>query len=211
MGNCSLWSWIVIPTWAICVISPDSEGIPSMTRSGRFSFNSWSGIWWWWAKSWSINAMPIAPQSISACVGISWLLMVNVQVITKCLPSIDSSNTSTFPTDKREIPKHCKASKTKLLPPTEEPSFTNWPNLFLIPLNVPQFLLPSPPLQLGWTSELFTSPCILPPSGQTHHSVNTSHPRCSLPIPPHKSFFGLHWDPEALVQYIRQLSRPVPL
>ena len=35
--------------------------------------------------------MPVAPQSISACVGISWLFMVNEQVITKCLPSIDPS------------------------------------------------------------------------------------------------------------------------
>jgi hypothetical protein len=53
--------------------------------------------------------MPVAPQSISACVGISWLFTVNNQVITKCLPSVDPSNTSTLLTDNREIPKHFKA------------------------------------------------------------------------------------------------------
>jgi len=49
--------------------------------------------------------MPIASQSITACVGISWSFMVNVQVITKCLPSIDHSNTSTLLTDNGKIQK----------------------------------------------------------------------------------------------------------
>jgi hypothetical protein len=66
--------------------------------------------------------MPVAPQTISACVGISWLFTVNEQVITKCLPSIDPSNTSTLQTDNREIPKHFKALKTKLFPSTKMPS-----------------------------------------------------------------------------------------
>jgi len=50
---------------------------------------------------------------------------VNVQVMTKLFPSIDPSNTSTLLTERREIPKHFKAFKTKLLPSTEEPSFFN--------------------------------------------------------------------------------------
>jgi hypothetical protein len=66
--------------------------------------------------------MPVAPQSISAFVGISWIFSVNEQVITKCLPSIDLSNTSTLLTDNREIPKHFKAFKTKLFPSTKVPS-----------------------------------------------------------------------------------------
>jgi hypothetical protein len=48
--------------------------------------------------------------------------MVNVQVITKCFPSIDPSNTSTLLTDNRKIPKHFKAFKTKLFPSTKEQS-----------------------------------------------------------------------------------------
>jgi len=51
--------------------------------------------------------------------------MVDVQVITHCFPSIDPSNTSTLQTDNREIPKHFKSFKTKLLLSTEEPSFFN--------------------------------------------------------------------------------------
>jgi len=72
-----------------------------------------------------MNAMPVAPQSISACVGISLLCTVNVQVITKCFPSIDPSNTSTLLTERREIPKHCKAFETKLFPSTKGPSSFN--------------------------------------------------------------------------------------
>jgi len=95
-----------MPTLAMCIISPDSMGLPSITSSCLFTFSSWRGISWWRAKSWSINAMPVASQSISICVAISWLFTVNEQVITKCLHSIDPSNTSTLLTDNREIPKH---------------------------------------------------------------------------------------------------------
>jgi len=69
--------------------------------------------------------MTVAPQSISACVGICWLFMVNLQVVTKCLPSIDTSNTSTLLTDKREIPKQFKVFDAKLLQSPEEPSIVN--------------------------------------------------------------------------------------
>ena len=106
ISNWSLRSWIIIPTLAICEISPDSVDLPSIASTCRFSFISWSVIWWWGAKSWSINAMPVAPQSISACVGISWSFTVNVQVLTECFPSIDPANTSTLLSDKHEIPKH---------------------------------------------------------------------------------------------------------
>jgi len=112
IGNHPLWSGNLTPTVAICVISPESIGLPSITSTCRMNFNSTSCIWWCRAKSWSMNAMPVAPQSISPCVDISWLFTVNVQVMTKCFLSIDPSNTSTLPTDKREIPKHLKAFKT---------------------------------------------------------------------------------------------------
>ena len=148
MGNCSLWPWNIITSVAIYVISPDSMGLPSITSSCHFSFNSWSGIWWWRAMSWSINAMPVAPQSINACVGISRSFTVNVQVITKCFPSIDPSNTSTLLTERREIPKHFKALKSKLLPSTAEPSFFNCPALLLIHRNLSRSLFPWLLLQL---------------------------------------------------------------
>jgi len=136
IGNCSLWSWIIIPSGAMCVICPDSIDLPLITSTCLRFLSSWSGIWWWRAKSSSINTMPVAPQSISAFVGISWLFTVNVQVITTCCPSIDPSNTSTLLTERREIPEHFKAFKTKLLPSTEEQSFFNWPVLFPIPWNL---------------------------------------------------------------------------
>ena len=121
-----------MPTLAICVISHDSISLPLITWTCFLSFSSWRGIWWWRAKSWCINAMPIAPQSISVYIGISWSIMINVQVITKCLPSIDSSNISTLLTDNREIPKHFKAYTTKLFLSTNAPSCSGCANLFPI-------------------------------------------------------------------------------
>src|SRR5882757_3181399 len=56
--------------------------------------------------------MPVALQSINACVGISSLFTVNEQVITECLPCNDLSNTST---DNREIRKHFKTFKKNFL------------------------------------------------------------------------------------------------
>jgi len=155
--------------------------------------------------------MPVAPQSISACVGISWLFTVNVQVITKCFPSIDHSNTSTLLTDKCEIPKHLKPSQTQLLLSTEEPSFFNWPNLFPIPQNLSRFLLPLPPLQPPYTSELSFSPHILLPCGWTHHDTNTFHPHTILHGLLQKSFSCLSWGPSAPVWYIPQVMQQEPL
>jgi len=133
MGNCSLWSWIIPPAWVIYVIYPDSIGLLSKTSTWRFSFRSWSGIWSWWAKSSSINAIPVELQSISACEGICWLFTVNVQVLTQCVPPINPSNTSTLLTERREIPKDLKAFKTKHFLSTKAPSCLGWPNLFPIP------------------------------------------------------------------------------
>jgi len=163
IGNCSLCSWIIIPTLGICGISPDLIGLPSMTSTCDFSFHSSSGIWWWPAKSWFINSMPGAPQSISVCVDISWLFTIHVQVITKCFPSIDPCNISTLLTDKREIPKRFKTSKTELFLWADEPSFFSWHNLFLISPNLSRFLFPLLPLQPPWMSESSSMLCILPP------------------------------------------------
>jgi hypothetical protein len=66
--------------------------------------------------------MPVAPQSINACGGISWLFMVNEQVMTKWLPCIDPFDTSILLNDSREIPEHFKPFKTKLFPSTKRPS-----------------------------------------------------------------------------------------
>ena len=142
MDKCSLWFCIITPTLAICVISLDSMDLLSITSISHFYFNSCSGIWWWWAKSWSKNTMPVAPQSVSAYVGISWIFTVNVQVIIECFPSIDPSNTSTLLTERFEIPKHFKAYKTNHFPSIKMPSIFHWPNLFLIPWSLTQFLLP---------------------------------------------------------------------
>jgi len=175
IGNGSLWSWIIIPILAICVMSPDSMGLLSITSTCHFSFRSWSGMWWWWANSWSINAMPVAPQSIRAFGGISWLCTVNVQGITKYFPAIDPSDTSTFLTDQCQIPIHFKGSKTQLLLSIEEPSFFNWLALFPIPRNRSRFLLPLLLLQPPWTSEPSSLLHTPPPCGQTPHSTNISH------------------------------------
>jgi len=116
-------------------------------------------------KSESWNAMPVAPQSISASVDISWLFMVNMQIITKCFPSIDLSNTSTLLPDNRKIPKHFKAFKAKLFRSTKTPSCLGWPNLFPIPRNLSWSLLPYSPLHPLWTSEQIFLLHILPPCG----------------------------------------------
>ena len=111
----SLWFSTIMPTLVRLVISPDSMDLPSIISTCLFYFNSWTGIMWWQAKSWSINSMPVAPQSSSACVHISGLFTVSLLVITKCFPSIDSYNTSTLLTDRCEIPIYFKAFETKLV------------------------------------------------------------------------------------------------
>jgi len=175
LGNCSLWSWIFIPSSAMCQISSESIGLPSITWTSGFSFYSWSDIWWYHTQSWFRITMPGAKQYSRACVGISWLFAVNVQVITKCFPFLDLSNTSTLLTDKREIPKHVKQFGTTLLLSTEEPSLFPWLALFPIPWNLSRLLLPLPPLQPHWPPK----PSFLPHTpqlcGRTHHNTNISH------------------------------------
>jgi len=122
IGNCSSCSWIIFHTLSRCVISPDSIGLQLMTSTCYFSFISCRGIWWWQKKSWSINAIPVAPQSISSCLGNSWISTVNVQVTTKWFHSIDHSKTSNLQTDKREIPTYFESFKTKDFLSTNEPS-----------------------------------------------------------------------------------------
>jgi len=95
-------------------MSPDSMGLPWITSTCCSSYHSCNDIWWLRTQSWSINAMPVAAQSIRACVGICSLFVVNMQVITKCFPSIDCFNTSTLLTERRNIPEHFKAFKAKL-------------------------------------------------------------------------------------------------
>jgi len=156
IGNCWPWFWIFMPTLLMCLISRDLMGLPSITSTYFLCSHCWSGTWWWWTKSISINAMPVAPQSMSTCVCISWLFMVNVQIITKCFTSIDPSNTFTLLTERPEMPKHFKAFETKLFPLTKEPSFINWPEFFLIPQNLTRFLLLRPRLQPPQLSEPFS-------------------------------------------------------
>jgi len=165
MGSCSLWSWIVTPNVAMCVISPDSLGLPSVTSTCRCSFNSWCGIGWWRAKSWSVTAMLVALQSSTAFVDISWLFTVTVQVITICFSSIDPANTSTLLTEQRKMPKHSKAFKTERLAATGEPSVFIWRNLLQIPRNLSQYPPALLPLQPPWMSEPSSLPHIAQPCG----------------------------------------------
>jgi len=148
MGNYSLWSWISIPTLALCLMSPDSKCLPSMTLILGLSCNSSNGIWWWRAKSGSIYPMPEAPQPMSTCVSICWLFTVNVQVITKCFSSIVSSDTSTLLTERCKIAKHLKAFKAILFLSTKTPSILNWPNHFPVIQKLTWFLLGLRQLQL---------------------------------------------------------------
>jgi hypothetical protein len=67
--NADPWSWFPrIPKFnlAMVVIVPDSIGLPSITSNYLDSFNSCSFNWWWWTKSLSMNAIPVARQSIKA-------------------------------------------------------------------------------------------------------------------------------------------------
>jgi len=152
-------------TLARWVRFPDSMVLPSITSTCLLFFSSCSGTWWWPAKSRSINAIPVAPQSINACVCIIWSQMVREQIITKCFPSIDPSNTSTLLIENRKIPKHFKAFESKLFLSIRGSHFPNRPGLFPSPLN-PAFLLSAflPPLPPWRTGPSF-SPHNPPPCG----------------------------------------------
>jgi len=67
--------------------------------------------------------------------------MVNVQIITQSLPSIDLSNTPTLQTDNCEIPNHLKVYETKLFPLAKKPSLLGLSNLFPILWNLTWFQL----------------------------------------------------------------------
>jgi len=127
----------------------DASAIDNFDLS--LSLSSFSGTSWWRAKSWSINAIPVAPQSINAYVCIIWSRMVKEQVITKCFPSIDPSSTSTLLIENREIPKHCKEFESKLFLSIRESPCPNWPALFPSPssLLLPPSVLHLPPWMIG--------------------------------------------------------------
>ena len=171
--------------------SADSIGLPSISTTCRFAVSSGSGNPCWLAKSSAKNAMRVAPLSIRACVGISWSFTVNVQVITKCFPSIVPSNTFTLQTDIREIPEHFIAFNTQLCLSTEEPSLFNWLAIFPIPWSLSQLLLSFLLLEPAWMSESSSSPHNMPPCGYTHNSTNTSHMYTSVPSLQQKSSFVL--------------------
>jgi len=140
-GSGSLWSWMDILTLRKCAISPDSISLPLMTSTCCISVNPRSGDRWWRTQSWSMNAMSIAPQSISTSIITSCSFTVSIQIITNWFPSIDPSNTSTLLTDKCDIPKHRTAFKRKLLSSTEQPSSSDWLDPILVPWNLSRFLL----------------------------------------------------------------------
>jgi len=60
---------------------------------------------------------------ISACVGISWALKVNVQVIHKGFSSIDPFNISTLVTEEHEIRERFKQLESNLFWSIKAPSF----------------------------------------------------------------------------------------
>jgi len=142
-----------------------------------------------------------------ACIGVSQLFTVNPQVITKCFPSIDRSNTSTLLTERPEIPEHCKAFNRKRFPLTWGPSSFDWLNSFPIPRNHYWSLLLESRPQAHWMSGACFLPRILPLSGWTQHSINTSQLQSSLPIILPKSTFCLNWDPLLQVRYSQQQSK----
>jgi len=154
--------------------------------------------------------MHLPPQSISVCIGIPWLFIVNVQAITKSFPSIKPSNTSTMWTECPEIPNHFKAFHTNLFLSRKEPSFFDWSNHFLIPWNMPQLLLSLLPLQLPWRSESFSLPYNLPPCGEIHHRTDTTHVQTFLACLPRRFCCCLCWDPSVQVEYIQQLLQQEP-
>jgi len=165
ISNYFLWSLISMPTLAIWVISPDLMGLVLISSTCFLSVSSGRGIWLWWAISWDTNAMPVAPQSISAFVCFSWLLMVNVQGITKCYSSIDPSNTSTLLTERHENPKYFKALKKQLFLSFNELSCCDWHCLFPLPWNLPGLILLFLLLQPSRKSKLISSSHNLPLCG----------------------------------------------
>jgi hypothetical protein len=76
--------------------------------------------------------MPVDVQSLTTATGITWLFIVNAQVITKCFSSIHLSSTSTLLIEKHTMPKYLKLFNLKLFPSTTEPSFIHQPNQFPI-------------------------------------------------------------------------------
>jgi len=163
IANYTLWSWIVIATLPTCVMSPHSMGLQSITSTCLFTFRSEWVRQRWKPPIGSINAMPVAPQSTSTCIGISLSFTVHVQVTTKQFPSIDPFNAFTLLTERRKIAKQFTAFKTNCFLSIKKALFFDWSNIFLIPWNLTWFLLPEPLRQLHWTSGLSSLPHI-PPS-----------------------------------------------
>jgi len=197
-----------MPTLAICIMSPHLICITSMASICLLSFQFWSAIWWSWVKSWSINSIPVTLQSISTCVGISWLFIFNVQVITKCFPSTVPSNTSTLLSERHEIPKDFEAFETRVCPSANKPSCFDSLNLFPIPWNLSQFLPLQKPLQPPPTSKSSSFLLSPRPCGYTSNSTYISHPWICLVSPLQMSFSCLHWDPWVQVLYICKGIRP---
>ena len=75
------------------VMAPDDEGLPSMTWRVRVVWRRWSGRLLQRAKSSSINAYPVAPQSIRAWDLITLELSWSEQVAIMWMPSISLGST----------------------------------------------------------------------------------------------------------------------
>jgi len=164
MGICSVLSCIPISAIARWVLCSDSMWRPSITSTGLFSFSFCNGVSCCRGRSWSINQIPVAPQSINACVCITWSRMINNQVITKCFRSINPSNTSTFIIENQEIAKHCKAFEQKLFLSSKGSPSLNWLGLFSSPSPPLPPCLELLPLPL-WRSGPFFLPHNSPPCG----------------------------------------------
>jgi hypothetical protein len=139
--DCSPWSWMFMTILAQFKILCNWIGLPSITSACFVSFVFYKGIIWLQAKSWSMNAMSVNPQWMSASVVISLLFMVNVHVINKCFLSMYSSINTTLRTDNRKTPKQLGAFGPQPLLSTTAPCCLGWLYLFPIASNLSWSLL----------------------------------------------------------------------
>jgi hypothetical protein len=125
-------------------------------------------------------------------MGISWLFMVHIQLITICFTPIDSCNTSTWRTERTKISALFEAFIENFHTMKRFSNF-NWHYLFLIRQTHYWFLLLQCQPQPHGMSPVSFWPYILPLHNWTNSSISTSPLWFNVPILQPKSLFWVPW------------------
>ena len=98
-GRLSAWSPTVADRQARSVMAFEDTGLPSITLRIRGVLSLDVGMENLLTKVWSMNAIPDAPQSMSAEVTIDFLSIATVIGTTKCSPERRDSSTDMYATE----------------------------------------------------------------------------------------------------------------